>query len=97
MHRKDLLQEAKPGYTWISRISIVIALYVFSQRQLSPVNIVSAGLCLLVCVSGVRAVREQGESGGTTSSTKYWAGMLVRWNNWRDIKTVLWLVGSLCC
>ena len=92
MHGKDLLHGAKPGYIWISRISIVIALYVFSQRQLSPVNIVSAGLCLLVCVSGVRAVREQGESRGATSSTKYWAGMLVRWNNWRDIQASLSLV-----
>ena len=59
------------------RISIVIALYFFSQRVLSPVNIVSAGLCLLVCVSGVRAVREQGEGRGA-SNTKYWAGVLVR-------------------
>ena len=59
------------------RISIVIALYVFSQRVLSPLNIVSAGVCLLVCVSGVRAVREQGESRGA-SNTKYWAGILVR-------------------
>ena len=59
------------------RISIVIALYVFSQRVLSPVNIVSAGLCLVVCVSGVRAVREQGETRGV-SNTKYWAGVLVR-------------------
>ena len=59
------------------RISIVIALYVFSQRVLSPLNIVSAGVCLLVCVSGVRAVREQGESRGATN-TKYWAGILVR-------------------
>ena len=56
------------------RISIVIALYVFSQRVLSPGNIVSAGVCLLVCLSGVRAVREQGES----SNTRYWAGILVR-------------------
>ena len=59
------------------RISIVIALYFFSQRVLSPVNIVSAGLCLLVCVSGVRAVREQGEGRGA-SNTKHWAGVLVR-------------------
>ena len=59
------------------RISIVIALYVFSQRELSPVNIVSGGLCLLVCVSGVRAVREQGETRGA-NYTKYWAGILVR-------------------
>ena len=59
------------------RISIVIALYVFSQRVLSPVNIVSAGVCLLVCVSGVRAVREQGEA-RATNNTKYWAGILVR-------------------
>ena len=59
------------------RISIVIALYVFSQRVLSPLNIVSAGVCLLVCVSGVRAVREQGESRGA-NNTKYWAGILVR-------------------
>ena len=59
------------------RISIVIALYVFSQRLLSPVNIVSAGVCLLVCLSGVRAVREQGET-KATNNTKYWAGILVR-------------------
>ena len=59
------------------RISIVIALYVFSQRVLSPVNIVSGGLCLLVCVSGVRAVREQEETRGA-NYTKYWAGILVR-------------------
>ena len=59
------------------RISIVIALYVFSQRVLSPLNIVSAAVCLLVCVTGVRAVREQGETKGT-NKTKYWAGILVR-------------------
>ena len=55
------------------RISIVIALYVFSQRVLSPGNIVSAGVCLLVCLSGVRAVREQGEARGG-----HWAVVLVR-------------------
>ena len=62
------------------RISIVIALYVFSQRVLSPLNIVSAAVCLLVCVSGVRAVREQGETRGATlpTHTTYWAGILVR-------------------
>ena len=60
------------------RISIVIALYVFSQRLLSPFNIVSAGVCLLVCLSGVRAVKEQEQSRGATNHTKYWAGILVR-------------------
>ena len=34
-------------------------------------------LCLLVCVSAVRAVREQWETKGT-NNTKYWAGILVR-------------------
>ena len=56
----------------------MIALYVFSQRVLSPGNIVSAGVCLLVCLSGVRAVREQGEARGAARNTGYWAVVLVR-------------------
>ena len=60
------------------RISIVIALYVTSQRVLSPINILSATVCLLICLSGVRAVREQGETKGGIKNIKYWAGVLVR-------------------
>ena len=60
------------------RISIVIALYVCSQRVFSPLNIVSAAVCLLVCLSGVKAVREQGETKRGTKNTKCWAGVLVR-------------------
>ena len=53
------------------RNSTMITLSVFSECDCVM------SLCLLVCVSAVRAVREQWDTKGT-NNTKYWAGILVR-------------------
>ena len=53
------------------RNNTMITLSVFSECDCVM------SLCLLVCVSAVRAVREQWETKGT-NNTKYWAGILVR-------------------
>ena len=59
------------------RISIVIALFVFSQRSFSLVNIISACVCLTVSVYGVRVVGDKEEKGKL--SRKSWIFILFRY------------------
>lgn len=59
------------------RISIVIALYVFSQRSFNMFNIVSALVCLAVSVYGVRIVKDS-EHSRQRLNKRSWAIILVR-------------------
>ena len=59
------------------RISIVIALYVFSQRSFNMFNIVSALVCLAVSVYGVRIVKDS-EDTRQRLNKRSWAIILVR-------------------
>ena len=63
------------------RISIVIALYVFSQRSLTPVNIVSAIVCLAVSVYGVTVVKEDKESHRQRVGNRCWALIVFRYQD----------------
>ena len=58
------------------RISIVIALFVFSQRSFSMVNILSACVCLTVSVYRVRVVKDKEEKGKVNK--KSWIFILFR-------------------
>ena len=60
------------------RISIVIALYLFSQRNFNIINIVSAGVCLVVSVFGVRIVKDS-EDTKPRLSKKSWSFILLRY------------------
>ena len=59
------------------RISIVIALYVFSQRSFNMFNIVSALVCLAVSVYGVRIVKDS-EDTRQRLNKRFWSIILVR-------------------
>ena len=60
------------------RISIVIALYLFSKRSFNMINIVSAGVCLVVSVLGVRVVKDS-EDSKPRLSKKSWGFILLRY------------------
>ena len=60
------------------RISIVIALYLFSQRSFNMINIVSAGVCLVVSVLGVRVVKDS-EDSKPRLNKKSWSFILLRY------------------
>ena len=59
------------------RISIVIALYVFSQRSFNMFNIVSALVCLAVSVYGVRIVKDS-EHSRQRLNKRSWAIIVLR-------------------
>ena len=59
------------------RISIVIALYVFSQRSFNMFNIVSALVCLAVSVYGVRIVKDS-EDTRQRLNKRSWAIIVLR-------------------
>ena len=60
------------------RISIVIALYLFSKRSFNMIHIVSAGVCLVVSVLGLRVVKES-EDSKPRLSKKFWSFLLLRY------------------